>query len=265
MARPVSRAALTPPLAVLEMPHVRRRDALLDLTLILLASVVVPYLPAISMPVGLEDLGVPDIGLAMIVQKWCEAGLAGGLLLYFMLRHRIRAATFGLRRSQIGRQVLWAVPILASVYAALVATSAIVLALFVMFPGLERDLTKRNEFADAMPVQNLAATLMLLVAVAVHEELLFRGLLLPYLRRVLGSWWWAGLVSALIFAVLHVPHQGLLGGLQIFSIGVVLTLFFVLSRSLLAVTLAHLLFNFFQFQIIRILPDLEKLLEGLEA
>jgi len=81
-------------------------------------------------------------------------------------------------------------------------------------------------------------------------------------RRVLGSWWWAGLVSASLFAGLHVFHQGVLAGMiQIFGVGVVLTVFFIVSRSLLAVTIAHFLFDFVQFQVIRMLPDLEQMLE----
>jgi membrane protease YdiL (CAAX protease family) len=265
LARPVEYRGAGPLRSDLEMPYVRRRDALLDLILVLLAAIVVPYLPAVVAPPGPNESNVPDIGAMAIVQKWCEAGLATGLLLYFVLRQRIRPSTFGLRRDEIGRQALWGIAALASVYVALIASSVIVLTLFLTFPELKSELAKREEFVDAMPVHHLATTLILLVAVAVHEEALFRGLLLPFLRRLLGNWWWAGLVSALIFAGLHVPHQGLLGGAQIFSIAIVLTVFFVLSRSLLAVTLAHLLFDFIQFQIYRIVPDLHKWLESFEA
>jgi len=250
----------------LEMPQVRRRDALLDLAVVLLATIVLPYLPAFFAPAGPANIDVPNIGAIAIVQKWCEAGLAVGLLLYFVLRHGIRLATFGLRRDQVGQQLLWAVGTLAGVYVALAVSTVIVFTLCVIFPALKSDLTKRIEFVDAMPVHSFALTLPLLLAVAIHEELVFRGLLLPYLRRVLGSWWPAGLASALIFAGLHVPDQGLLaGGIQILSIAVVLAVFFVLSRSLLAVTVAHLLFDFLQFQLARLLPDPQELLENFPA
>jgi membrane protease YdiL (CAAX protease family) len=246
------------------MPHIRRRDAVLDLSMVVLAAIVLPYLPTLLIPLGPDGLQLSDVDPLVILHKWCEAALAAGLLLYFVLRHSFKPTTFGLRHDRPGQQILWGLATLGSVYVALIATSVVVLVAYFVFPEIEDDLTKRAEFVDAMPVHDLATTLILLVAVAVHEEVLFRGLLLPYLRRVLGSWWSAGLISALIFATLHVPHQGILGGLQVFGIGVVLTLFFVLSRSLPAVVLAHLMFDFIQFQFVRAVPDLEELLEGLQ-
>ena len=78
-----------------------------------------------------------------------------------------------------------------------------------------------------------------------------------------GHWWLAVLISSAIFGALHLP-QGVLGALQIAGIGATLGLIFVWSRSLLAVTIAHFIFNFVQFQLIRILPHLQKILEQLQ-
>jgi len=263
-ARPVGYTPLTAT-TNLEMPQIRRSEALLDLMLIGLAAIILPYLPGLLAPFELENVEMGEFGLTAIFQKWCEAGLALGLLCYFVLRQRIRPATFGLQSRQLGWQVLWSLPTLASMYAALLATSLVVFAVVVLFPASESDLAKRVEFAETMPIDNLATTILLLAAVAIHEETLFRGLLLPYLRRLLGSWWAAGLISALLFAILHVPHQGLLGGVQVLGLGIVLAVFFILSRSLLAVILAHLLFDLLQFQLMRILPNLQELLEKMEA
>ena len=264
VARPVGAPPLARPPSDLELPEVRRGDALLDLALVLLAAIILPYLPTLLAPLAAEDVGVPEIGPLVIFQTWCQAGLAVALLFYFVLRHRIKPASFGLRRDRVGGQVLWGIGALIGVYGALLVTGLLVIMLYLIWPEVEADLAKRLPFVEQMPVDRLGTTLILLVAVAVNEEVIFRGLLMPYLRRVLGSWWWAAVISALIFAGLHVPQQGVLGGgLQIFAIGIVLAVFFVLSRSLLAVTLAHLLFNFVQFQIIHALP-LEELLERLQ-
>jgi membrane protease YdiL (CAAX protease family) len=263
VARPIARAAA--PYRALEMPYVDRREALLDLTLVLLASIVVPYVPSILTTIGPADTAIPDIGPVVILQKWCEAALVAGLLLYFVLRHRMRPAAFGLRADRLGSQATWGLATLIGMYGAFFIVSFLVLAVLAMTSRLEGEYHRRLEFAEALPVESLVSTLTLLVAVAIHEEILFRGLLLPYLRRLLGSWWWAGLASALLFAALHVPGQGLLAGVQVFSIAVVLAVFFILSRSLLAVTAAHLLFDFFQFQMIRLLPKLEQLLQGVEG
>jgi membrane protease YdiL (CAAX protease family) len=246
VARPLGITPPSPP-SDLELPHIRRGDALLDLALVFLAAIVV------------------KVGPLVIIQTWCQAGLAGALLLYFVLRHGIRSASFGLRRDRVGLQVLWGIGTLVGVYGAVFTSGLLVVVIYLVSPELEDDLTKRLEFAEQMPVDSLGTSLILLLAVALNEEIVFRGLLLPYLRRVLGSWWWAGALSALVFASLHVPQQGLLGGLQIFAVGAMLAVFFVLSRSLLAVTLAHLLFDFLQFQLSRVAPHLKELLEHLQG
>jgi membrane protease YdiL (CAAX protease family) len=265
VARPVAYAPLAPLPNEMEMRGISRGDAALDLMVVVLASIVLPNLPGLLVPFSMGESAMPEIGAGIIAQKWCEAALAVGLLIYFVFRHRISPAAFGLRGNRLGHQLLWAVAAAVGVYVALIASSAIVIPLFFLVPGFEGDLAERVEFVEAMPVHNLAKTLVLLVAVAAHEEALFRGLLLPYLRRISGSWWWAGLISALIFALLHVPHQGILAGIQVFSIAAVLSLFFVLSRSLIAVALAHLTFDFLQFQLVRIMPNLKDLLDQVQG
>jgi membrane protease YdiL (CAAX protease family) len=265
VARPIGAPPLAPSPPELELPHVRRGAALLDLGLVLLTAIVLPYIPGLLAPWAEPSAAPAGVGPLVILEVWCQAGLAVGLLLYFVLRQRIRPTAFGLRRDRIADQLLWGVGTLIGVYVALVASIVVIIGLCLLVPGLEEDLTRRLPFAKKMPVERLGTTLTLLVAVAIHEEVIFRGLLLPYLRRVSRSWVWAVLISSAIFAGLHVPQQGLLAGIQILAISAALAVCFVLSRSLLAVTLAHLLFNFLQFQLIRVLPDPQELLERLEG
>lgn len=261
VARPIGAPPLARRPSELELPQVRRGDALLDLALVLLAMIVLPHAPLLVVPFDEQYAAPLEVGPLVIFQLWCQAGLAMGLLFYFVLRNRIRPAAFGVRYDQIGEQLLWGGGALLGVFLTLLATAMVVFVLYAIWPGVGQDVNKRLEFIDSMPVHRLGTTLVLLMAVALNEEVTFRGLLLPYLRRVSGNWWSAVLISSVIFAALHVPNQGLLGGLQIFPIGVALAMFFVLSRSLLAVTLAHLLYDFTLFQLIRILPDLERLRE----
>jgi membrane protease YdiL (CAAX protease family) len=111
---------------------------------------------------------------------------------------------------------------------------------------------------ELLPVHSLGLTIALMVPVAVHEELIFRGLLLPYLRRIGWPWWLAIAASSGTFAVLHVA-QGWLAIIQVFGISVVLATFFVLSRSLLSVIAAHFLFDVLQTQLARVLlPHIEE-------
>ena len=69
----------------------------------------------------------------------------------------------------------------------------------------------------------------------------------------MGSWSAAIVISSAIFAVLHFD-QGWIGVIQIMGVGTVFAVFFVLSRSLSAVVIAHFTFNFLQFQMMRLIP-----------
>ena len=265
-ARPLGAPPLAPPTSDLELPYLTRREALLDLMLVLLVAIILPYLPMVLAPFMDEPGTVDKVGPLIVIQTWCQAGLGLTLLCYLVRRHGIKATAFGVRFNQLGRQLFWSLGALASTYVALLTGGAIVMIAYLFVPELEDDLTKRLDFLERMPVENLGITLTLLLAVSINEELLFRGLLLPYLRRLLGGWWWAAAISAGIFAALHIPQQGFLGGgIQIFAIGLVLSLFFILSRSLLAVIIAHLLFNFFQFQLIRYIPNLDRFIQNLQG
>lgn len=248
------------PLSELELPGLPRRQALLDLMLIILAAILVPYLPlffALVTPgFGLEA----DVSTVMIAQTWCQALLALGLLLYMIMRHGMNPAAFGTRSNQLPAQFGWSIAALIVVYIVHLGTSLVVGVVYNMYPGSGEDLMKRLEFVEQMPVRNIGVTVVLLIAVAVNEEVIFRGLLLPYLRRLTGRWIWAVLISSVLFAVLHVPHQGLLGGIQILAIGAALSVFFLAARSLIAVIVAHFCFDFLQFQLIRLLPRLREIL-----
>ncbi len=105
-------------------------------------------------------------------------------------------------------------------------------------------------------------TVALLVPVAIHEETLFRGLLIPYLHRVGLGWPVAVLVSAAVFAALHIT-QGWLALPQIFAVGLILGGFFIWSRSLLAVMIAHFLFDLIQTELARfLLPWAQRVFNG---
>jgi membrane protease YdiL (CAAX protease family) len=261
VARPLTsaapaRAATWPPAWATwqrEIDVLPRRAAALDLLLVLMTALVFHYLPQVLLLEHLEaDASRPPPAAVLIVGKWCEALLAGGLMLYLVLRQGLPARVFGLRGDGLGLQSAWSLAGLAGCYVGLLATGVVILLFYLAYPEMKKELAERIEFIKALPQDNTLVMLALLVPVAAHEEIVFRGLLMPYLRRLTGTWWSALLVSSLIFGALHIPGQGLVGGLQTTVVGCVLGLVFVVSRSLLAVALAHLLFNFAQLQIIRL-------------
>jgi len=252
-ARPVF-APMTPAAPrPLELDHVSRRDALWDLSLVVVVALLFPVGLNLAghLFAGAEQARWPAEGY-FTAAKWLDALLVVVLTAYLVRRHHLSSAAFGLQTEALGRQVLWAAGTLVGAYAALIPTVMMIGLLVLLFPELHRDLDRRLEFIEVIPIHRMGDTLLLLGAVAIHEELLFRGLLMPYLRRVGCGWGGAVVVSASLFAALHVA-QGWLGIVQVFPIGVALAVFFVLSRSLLAVILAHFAFDFLQFQLIRVL------------
>jgi len=254
-------AAAPRPLSALEFPGVARRDAALDLALVLLVALVIPFgfdILAVVMVAGPAELGF-DPAPILTLRKWFDGLLVLSLAGYLVWRQHIPAAALGLRTDGVARQLLWAPLTLCGVGAIFLITVFGISALIILFPELRRDVMRRTEFIEMLPTGSLPRAVLLLVPVAIHEELLFRGLLIPYLRRLGASWPAAVLMSTAVFAVLHLA-QGWLGVVQVFGIGLALGTCFVLSRSLLAVTIAHFLFNLAQFQLAHyVYPWLQKL------
>jgi membrane protease YdiL (CAAX protease family) len=259
-ARPIAALpyALPPPLppptpSPLELADLPRRTAVLDLALVLLVTLIVPFgIQLVALvELGQSDLGAPPVWL-LTVQKWFDALLACGLVAYLTLRGRQSPACFGLRIERPDLQALWSLGGLAATYAWMIVTVGLAMFLMTAFPALEEDLEHRKQIIHLMPVHSYGWTCLLLAPVAIHEEVVFRALLLPYLRRVTGSWLVAIPISTFIFAGLHFD-QGAIGVLQILGVGSVLAVIFVLSRSVITVVAAHFIFDFLQFQFIRLL------------
>ncbi|MBI5863951.1 MAG: CPBP family intramembrane metalloprotease [Planctomycetes bacterium] len=189
--------------------------------------------------------------------KWVEFLLVAGLATYFIFRHGVRPRSLGIRFDGLGRQLLWGLAAFAGAYAYLIMTGLIAAPLIHFFGGesLLRDLEHRQELMKAVPVQSAWIVASLSLAVGLHEELLFRGLLLTHIRRATGHWWRALLFSSIFFGLLHFT-QGWFAVIQVTGLAVLLGVFFITSRSLLAVAAAHFAFDFCQFQLIHVMNRL---------
>jgi membrane protease YdiL (CAAX protease family) len=241
---------------------VSRREAVLDLALVCLVTLIVQYAPALLTVFQSRGVQLPDDAWLLVFSKCCELALAGGVAAYLVLRLDIPAATFGVRGNHPGRQMLWGLLGFPGLYVAMFLTLPLALLLLGLTSDVEREITERVRFVSQIPQYGILGTASLLAAVALHEEILFRGLLLPYLRRITGRWWSALLVSSAVFALLHVPAQGFLAAFQIMGVGLALGLFFIWSRSVLSVALAHFLFDAMQLTIARFIPDFIDNLSG---
>ncbi len=264
-ARPVMAAGIAdrpPPSAErpLDLSGLTVAQAWLDLLLVFAVGVLGPNLPLIVHGwFGIEGDAVMPTAL-IVAAKWGEMIAAVTLLAYLLASRRLRPAVFGLSGKRPVAQLGWSLLTVLAVYGYLMLSVLVIQTLVQLgLISLDQQIAQRVEFAEKLPVGGWT-TVVLLVAVAIHEEVLFRGLLLTYLRRVSGSWSIAVVGVSAIFAVLHI-QQGTLAVVQVFGLSVVLCLMFIASRSLPALIAAHFVFDLIQFQLIHLLPQMQRVLE----
>lgn len=107
-----------------------------------------------------------------------------------------------------------------------------------------------TETAFVMEGNPILLTLGLAVFVPIAEELLFRGIIMAELRRVMPLGW-AVVINALIFAIFH---MNFVQGVYVFVVGVLIALAYVWSKSLWVPILMHMLYNFFGSVFFQIVP-----------
>ncbi|MBK9119298.1 MAG: CPBP family intramembrane metalloprotease [Phycisphaerales bacterium] len=178
----------------------------------------------------------------LYLNKGGSAFVAVGLLIALAFLHRAPWATFGLGRQPWWRHFTFAGVCFIGCYVGIVLTAPIIYLLANLIEAGEDDLLRRVDFINPLSAHGLGGLVGFMVLVAVHEEVLFRGVLLPYLRRVGLGWIGAVLVSSAIFAVLHIG-QGLLAIPQTFALALIFASIYLWSRSLPAVIVAHAAFN----------------------
>ncbi len=231
-----------------DLSAISRPGAVLDLLLVLVV-VLTPYVLHMFLGLAFAD-AEQEIPAARMLQyqKWSEMLIASVLLGYLILRHKLPPAAFGLRLRGLPAQLGLAPVTLVGVYIAFIPSVIITMLIIVLFPAMQQDLQGRYHLITALSEQSFADTVWLMIPVAIHEEIVFRGLFIPYLKRVGMGWVGAALVSSAVFAALHIA-QGWLGIFQVFSLGLAFAAAFILTRSLLVVALAHFGFNTIQLAI----------------
>lgn len=197
----------------------------------------------------------------IVVLKLACAALSAATLLVLARGLHVPLRAFGLHRRRFGRQLLLSAPTLIAIYCAMLVIG---LTLFFFFMGdnPEEELRHRVEFVQSLGFSNPLLIVVTMIFVAIHEEIVFRGLLLPFLRRTGLPWWIAIGLASTLFGILHLP-QGWTAALQITGVAVVLSVAFVLTRSLITVIVAHALFDLMGVTLMKVLGDqLETALNG---
>jgi membrane protease YdiL (CAAX protease family) len=201
----------------------------------------------VTVPVGPSRKARPFQGEAM---TWlCVRALGMSLLVALLLwRNGQGPAQVGLVRAGLGRELLWSVPVLVGTYVAHIAASLPLAAIGALFKLSGKELAARKEVATSLVETGLGvpAFALMMVLVTGFEELTFRGFLVPRLRVVLGHWYAAVGVAAMLFGLGHV-YEGTLAVFQTAVLGVWFGIVFVHRARLPSVMLAHAAFNTINF------------------
>lgn len=97
-------------------------------------------------------------------------------------------------------------------------------------------------FEKVSPVAFALAATFCLLANSLAEEIVMRGYLISRLEKLCGLRWWTVLLPAVMFASYHL-YQGYFGVISAAITGLVFGFWFVMSRNLTGVIVAHTLIN----------------------
>jgi membrane protease YdiL (CAAX protease family) len=158
---------------------------------------------------------------------WWAAVFA--LLTWVRFAEREPLSSIGFRRPRVKNVAL-------GVATGIVSLAGLATILYVIFPALHINETQSIDQVMTMPLWWRWITV---IRAAVGEEVLFRGFAIERLQRLTGSARLAGIISCVIFTILHVGYWGwghiLIAGFA----GALLTILYIWRRNLWANILAH--------------------------
>lgn len=156
----------------------------------------------------------------------------------------------GLDRARLGREVLWGGPVLVGAFAAhLVATMPIGAAMFLLGHARREAAQRVGALQGLLAGASLWQVVPALVVLAILEEVLFRGFLLPRVRSLTGRWWIAVALVQLLFGLGHV-YEGVFAVAQTMVIGVYFSAVFLWRVHLASAIAAHAAFNAVMFGLV---------------
>jgi len=116
------------------------------------------------------------------------------------------------------------------------------------FGQMQENAERLKEILPPLPFWGYSA---LAVLIGVYEELLFRGFLMPRLRRATGSWVLAVLLSTGLFTLLHAGDQTAPALIMVAVLSLAFSLLTIWRRSIIPAIIAHTLFDLAQFLLLR--------------
>jgi membrane protease YdiL (CAAX protease family) len=155
-----------------------------------------------------------------------------GMVLYVVIRwERLPLSSIGLRRPGWSTAISGLLLGLGTLYVLPLVTHPLMNAL--ALGGFEPGLRKIARLPDWFRV-------FVAVTAGPVEETLYRGYAVERLATIMGRRWLGGLIAAIAFGLAHIPNWGLGPSLAAdLPFGVVMTLFYLWKRDLVANAIAH--------------------------
>ncbi len=168
------------------------------------------------------------------------------LLIGLILRARgQRARSVGVSTERWGLNTLIGIGALPVVYGLIYLVMATI---WIVEPTLLDQMYENADRITALvPKLSPVSFAGLSVVVGVYEELIFRGFLMTRLRRGLGNWTLAVLVSSAFFTALHGVDQTAVALVAVAILSVTFSVLTIWRRSIIPAIVTHMLFDFSQF------------------
>lgn len=246
------------PTGPLDLP-MRPGTAALDMAIVLGVLLMTMILPSVALMV-VDPTGTlarsPEIGIAITA----TFGVAVGALAIILHRWRgLPFAAMGIRSESVNLDLLIG---FGTFVACLVTRMAIGIVLATLSEDVLKSMEETGERLQmAFPKMPIGRAFAIATLVGIYEETVFRGFVLPRMKRLVGSWWLAILVSSVIFALLH-AYQGPAGMAMVFMLAIVLGIVFVWRQSLLPCIVAHSVTDFVSLVLLSQWDNISRLAEG---
>jgi membrane protease YdiL (CAAX protease family) len=213
-------------------PRPPRHDELIELGVFLL--LIVPSM-ALSFFAAAEG-GVPFslVAFATIAR---DLGLVA-LIFFFLYRNGERPAALGWTGRHAGHEVALGIGLFVPIFA-----GAALLEGILRSAGLSGPSSPTPDLVPPPDSIDFLLAIILVVVVAVSEEIIFRGYLIRRFSRLMRGVGGAAFLSAVVFSLGH-GYEGAAGVVTVGATGLMLGLVYLWRRSLIAPMVIHFLLDF---------------------
>ena len=229
-----------------------RGSAFVDIVVVLLGLVVFEFLSQLllSFATGIGDLpenaSDADITRILILPVLPARAALVTIVLAMLLAWRHQSLrSLGITVDRLVINILLGLVALGAAYGLIIPWAV---AMQVFAPETAKGFHENAEaIMSFVPRQAPLRFLWLALVIGFYEELFFCGFLMTRLRRLLGGWTWAAIVSSIVFIAPHMIEQKPIALVPIAILAAIFCVVTIWRRSIVPALIAHWLFNLSQF------------------